>query len=246
MGVNSLTIGTHPLTPRIVEGIRNDDYLKNNLNIYPSMPSPAKILRMTSELGIPKTLFNLISQTSLSSKFKLLYKGGISGLINKDINSILEALIEVELSIFSGLNVKGVFLSNNINDLALGLDLSEMFINYVRILKNKSIIPCFNTVNLPFFVNKMKEYEIEPLPVMAAANSKGFFVNPSIASFESTLKDNDVRLVAMSILASGSLSSKDAFKYLGTLENLESLTFGASSKSHIKENLTNIGKYLSW
>ena len=55
------------------------------------------------------------SEDNPNYKFRLLLKGGVGGLINKDINSILEALLEVELSIFAGLNVKGVFLSNNIN-----------------------------------------------------------------------------------------------------------------------------------
>ena len=140
LGINALTIGTHPITPIILDAIRNNDTLKSNLVIYPSMPSPAKVLRLTSELGIPKALMKLLSQTSFSSKAKLLLKGGIGGVLGKDVNSILEALIEVELSLFHGLNIKGVFLSNNVNDLALGLDLGDIWVCFGELfgLKTRS------------------------------------------------------------------------------------------------------------
>jgi hypothetical protein len=39
----------------------------------------------------------------------------------------------------------------------------------------------------------------------------------------------------MQVLAAGALSPKEAMEYLGTLPNLESVLFGASSKGHIKE-----------
>ena len=138
------------------------------------------------------------------------------------------------------------FLSNNINDLALGLDLEDVFHEYVTVLDKKGIIPCFNTVNLPFFVRKMKDYGIRPLPVMAAANKLGFFVNPSLDEFERTIYKEDVRLVVMSSLASGQLNPIEAYGYIGKLPNIEAITFGASSKEHIRQNINAINKSVGW
>jgi len=245
MGVDALTISTHPLTPLIMDAIRKNKTLKSNLKIYPGIPSTTKILRMTAEMGIPKTLMYFLSNTTMKEKAKILI-GGSKGLINKDIISIFKTLIEVELSIFKGLNVKGVFLTNNINDLLLGLDLGDVFSEYVSILEKKDIVPCFNTINLPFFVKKMKEYQIKTLPVMAAANKLGFFVNPSLHEFEDVLIKEDVRLVVMSSLASGQLNPIEAYEYIGGLPNVEAITFGASSKEHIRQNINAINSTSLW
>jgi len=245
MGVDALTISTHPLTPLIMDAIRKNKTLKSNLKIYPGIPSTTKILRMTAEMGIPKTLMYFLSNTTMKEKAKILI-GGSKGLINKDIISIFKTLIEVELSIFKGLNVKGVFLTNNINDLLLGLDLGDVFSEYVSILEKKDIVPCFNTINLPFFVKKMKEYQIKTLPVMAAANKLGFFVNPSLHEFEDILIKEDVRLVVMSSLASGQLNPIEAYEYIGGLPNVEAITFGASSKEHIRQNINAINSTSLW
>ena len=136
LGIDALTISTHPKTPMIMDAIRKNKDLKANLKIYPAIPSATKILRMTAEMGIPKTLLYFLSNTTMIEKAKILVGGG-KGLINKDIISILKTLIEVELSIFKGLNISGVFLSNNINDLALGLDLENVFHEYVTVLEKK-------------------------------------------------------------------------------------------------------------
>ena len=245
LGIDALTISTHPKTPMIMDAIRKNKDLKANLKIYPAIPSATKILRMTAEMGIPKTLLYFLSNTTMIEKAKILVGGG-KGLINKDIISILKTLIEVELSIFKGLNISGVFLSNNINDLALGLDLENVFQEYVAVLEKKDIIPCFNTVNLPFFVRKMKDYGIRPLPVMAAANKMGFFVSPSLHEFENTLKTEDVRLVVMSSLASGQLNPIEAYEYIGKLPNVEAITFGASSKEHVRQNINAINSTSLW
>jgi hypothetical protein len=245
LGIDALTISTHPTTPFIMDAIRKNKKLKSSLKIYPSIPSATNILRMTAEMGIPKTLLYYLRNTSVKEKAKILVGGGM-GLINKDLLSLLKALIEVELSIFKGLNIRGVFLSNNINDLALGFDLEDVFHEYVSVLEKKDIVPCFNTVNLPFFVNKMKEYNIEPLPVMAATNKLGFFVNPSLSEFENTLNTENVRLVVMSSLASGQLSPAEAYRYIGSLPNVESIAFGASTKEHVLQNISAINKSVTW
>ena len=92
----------------------------------------------------------------------------------------------------------------------------------------------------------MKEYQIKPSPVMAAANKLGFFVNPSLSEFENTLKTEDVRLVVMSSLASGQLNPIEAYEYIGGLPNVEAITFGASSKEHIRQNINAVNSTSLW
>ena len=56
----------------------------------------------------------------------------------------------------------------------------------------------------------------------------------------------DVRLVVMSSLASGQLNPIEAYEYIGGLPNVEAITFGASSKEHIRQNINAINSTSLW
>lgn len=46
----------------------------------------------------------------------------------------------------------------------------------------------------------------------------------------------DYQLMAMSTLASGSISAKEAYEFINN-QNIQSVVFGASSKNHIAETV---------
>jgi len=52
---------------------------------------------------------------------------------------------------------------------------------------------------------------------------------------EQKIKDNKSYAIAMSMLASGAVRPKEAVDYISSLEGVDSVVFGASSPSHIKE-----------
>ena len=52
---------------------------------------------------------------------------------------------------------------------------------------------------------------------------------------EKKIKDNNSHTIAMSMLASGAVRPKEAVDYIGSLEGVGSVVFGASSPAHIRE-----------
>ena len=54
-----------------------------------------------------------------------------------------------------------------------------------------------------------------------------------IELYEKTMKERQLRPIAMQVLAAGALSPGEAIEYLGRFPKIESVLFGASSRSHI-------------
>ena len=62
--------------------------------------------------------------------------------------------------------------------------------------------------------------------------------------YEKCLTEKEFRPIAMQVLAAGALRPKEAIEYLSRFPKIESVLFGASSKSHIQETKEIIEKYL--
>ena len=71
------------------------------------------------------------------------------------------------------------------------------------------------------------------------AHAAGFNMHPSKEEYEKVIAANDpnkYQLMAMNVLASGSITVQQSFDYINNL-NLQSVVFGASSKGHIKSTV---------
>jgi hypothetical protein len=64
------------------------------------------------------------------------------------------------------------------------------------------------------------------------------------AIYEEYLREKEFRPIAMQVLAAGALKPKEAIEYIGKFQKIESVLFGASSKSHIGETKELIEQYL--
>ena len=62
----------------------------------------------------------------------MMAKGGMS-LFEKDMVKVMHMLIDIELKIFRGLNLKVIFLQNIVTDLLLGYGVKEIFAHIVII-----------------------------------------------------------------------------------------------------------------
>jgi hypothetical protein len=63
-------------------------------------------------------------------------------------------------------------------------------------------------------------------------------MHPSKEAYEKAIAENNpskYQLMAMNVLASGSISVQESFDYINSLK-LQSVTFGASSKRHIQSS----------
>jgi hypothetical protein len=64
-------------------------------------------------------------------------------------------------------------------------------------------------------------------------------MSPDRDSYITAANNNDsskYQLIAMSTLASGAISAKEAYDFIN-VQNVQSVVFGASSKNHIMETL---------
>jgi phosphoribosylformimino-5-aminoimidazole carboxamide ribonucleotide (ProFAR) isomerase len=142
------------------------------------------------------------------------------------------------------LNVKVIFLQNIVTDLLLGFGVKDVFVSFASHIKEKyDAEPGFVTMNMPKLVEFLLDCGIENPVVCSAINKAGYFMNPDIKTYESTLRENNFRPVAMSILASGAVKPREAVEYVCHQSGIQSIVFGASSGQHIVETKELIERY---
>jgi len=244
-GATGLMLSTHDHATPIINALKKDKDLCSKLNFYPNIPYIAKYVRQSNEKGLVPMLIDILKGADLGQKFKILFKGG-TGVLGKDVTKLLGVLIDMEMLIFKDLPVKAIFLHNVLVDLALGIKSKRVFeFYYEYVNKNYKCIPAFATANMPLLAETLNGWGYKNPLIMTAFNKSGYCMNPDLKSNEDYLKNNNVRLLAMATLASGYLKPKEAFEYLYSLPNIESVVVGASSHTHIKETFGIIKSHLS-
>ena len=132
-------------------------------------------------------------------------------------------------------------LQNIITDLLLGFDVSEIFQEYcIYIRKKYNATPGLITQNMPYLKSKLEEWGINEVVICSSFNKIGYLMSPNIESYLTTVKSNDsskYQLMAMSTLASGAISSREAYAFINQ-QNIQSVLFVASSKKHIDETVS--------
>jgi hypothetical protein len=153
---------------------------------------------------------------------------------------MMQMLIDMEMKMFKGLDIKVVFLQNIITDLILGYGVKEVFIEYCEYIRYKyKAIPGLITQNLPYLLGKLKQWDIRELAICSSFNRIGYLMSPDVLSYTEIVKNNDpytYQLMAMSTLASGAIPANEAYQFINE-QNLQSIVFGASSKEHIEETI---------
>ncbi len=221
----------------------NKDKYKD-INWYPSIPYPHKYANLVAEKGIlPAVNEVLFKDNSASGVLGMMAKGGMA-VLSKDAIKMMQMLIDVEMKMFKGLNIKVVFLQNVITDLILGYGVKEVFVEYCKHIRKKyNALPGLITQNMPYMKAKLQEWGIEEVVLCSSFNKIGYLMSPGVEAYVKAAKENDsskYQLMAMSTLASGAIPAKEAYQFINT-QNIQSVVFGASSKGHIEET-TNLIK----
>ena len=243
-GVHALMMSTHERAALVAEEIQKDQTLLRELGIYLLVPYAAKYIRQANEKGLVNVVTDALAGTTFQEKLGMFWRGGF-GLLTKDINKIITAMVDFEVNIYSKLNLKAIFLHDVVTDLILGWDLPEVFTLFANHVEKKyQAIPAFCTKNLPLLVEKLESVGFHNPLIMAAINKVGYQVNPSLEAFETCLRTKSVRLLAMSTLAAGYLKPAEAYEYLYSLPNIASVVVGVSKKNHAEETFGIIRNYL--
>jgi len=195
---------------------------------------------MVSEKGIFPTINEVLLQdNSATGVLGMIGKGSVA-VMTKDAMKMMQMLIDVEMKMFRGLNIKAVFLQNIIVDLILGYNIKSVFEEYCNYIRKKyQALPGLITQNLPALKAKLEEWDIREVVICSSYNKIGYLMSPDVASYIKAAEENNpenYQLMAMSTLASGAIPAKEAYDFINK-QKIQSVVFGASSRGHIEETV---------
>jgi hypothetical protein len=203
------------------------------------MPYAHKYANAVTELGIAGTLKQYVPGNFVGS----LFKGGVA-FLSKDYMAIMELLIDAEMKMFKGIKTPVIFLQNVITDLLLGLRMTDVLVSYHRYVEKKYNAEAgYITMNLPMLLNVLEGAGIRNPIICSSINKAGFRMSGGKEKYEHILNTRQFRAIAMQVLAGGAVSPREAIEYVCRLPNIESILFGASSKSNINETVSLIHHY---
>ncbi len=240
-GIKAIMLNSNDRAKEICEYFITNKSKYSDINWYPSIPYPHKYANLISEKGIVPTINEILFKDNSALGVLGMITKGSAAVLGKDAIKLMQMLVDVEMKMFKGLNVKVIFLQNIITDLLLGYEVAEIFQEYcIYIRKKYNATPGLITQNMPILKTKLEEWGIEDVVICTSFNKIGYLMSPGLESYISTAKNNDsskYQLLAMSTLASGAIPPKEAYEFINQ-QNIQSVVFGASSKKHVEETVS--------
>ena len=231
-GIRTFMCTTHERIGAICDHWRAHPQKYKGYKFFPCMPYAHKYANAVTEYGVVEAIRRFLPQEGL---LNAVVRGGVS-LAKKDVEGIATLLIDAEMKMFEGLETPVIFLQNVVTDLLLGMGFKEglrIFADHVRSRYNAE--PGFITMNLIRLLDTLDEVGLENPIVCCNINKVGFRMCGGAVAYEQAIATRRFRPVAMSVLASGAISPKEAFEYVCAQKQIESIVFGASSRDHIRQ-----------
>ena len=231
-GIRTFMCTTHDRMSEVCDHFRANTAKYPDYRFYPCMPYAHKYANAVTEHGMIEALRMFLPQ---DGAIGAMLKGGVA-LANKDVEAIMQLLIDAEMKMFHGLATPVVFMQNVITDLLLGLKMNDtlrMFHDHVR---NKyQAEPGYITMNVPMLLDVLDGLGIANPIVCANINKIGFRMCGGVAVYEDAIATRRFRPVAMSVLASGAIAPREAIEYICGQPKIEAIVFGASSRGNIRQ-----------
>ncbi len=235
-GIHAFMFNTHDRVAELCDHFRANPETYRDLRLYPSMPYAHKYANAVNEKGMIGALNDFVfTGRSVGQALQTVVRGGFT-VIKRDMIEVMKIMVDAEMRMFRGLNVRAIFLQNIITDLLLGLGAKEIFVQFTAYIKEQyDVDAAFNTMNMPKLVDFLLDSGIENPIVCSSINKAGYLMNPGIAAYEETMLTKPFRPMAMSIMASGAVAPEEAVDYVLGFKNVQSIVFGASSRAHIEQ-----------
>jgi hypothetical protein len=231
-GIRTFMCTTHDRVAQICDHFRSNAQRYPDYRFYPCMPYAHKYANAVTDHGMIDALRMFLPQDGAVGA---MFKGGVA-LASKDVTTIMQLLIDAEMKMFHGLSTPVVFIQNVITDLLLGLRFDECFrIFHDHMRKRYGAEPGFITMNVPRLLDALDSVGIENPIVCANINKIGFRMCGGVDTYERTIATRRFRPVAMSVLASGAISPREAIEYVCRQPRIESIVFGASGRANIRQ-----------
>ena len=231
-GIRTFMCTTHDRMSDVCDHFRANAAKYPDYRFYPCMPYAHKYANAVTEHGMIEALRMFLPQ---DGAIGAMLKGGVA-LANKDVEAIMQLLIDAEMKMFHGLSTPVVFMQNVITDLLLGLKMNDTFRMFHDHVRNKyKAEPGFITMNVPRLLDVLDGLGIVNPIVCANMNKIGFRMCGGVAVYEDAIAKRSFRPVAMSVLASGAIAPREAIEYICKQARIESIVFGASSRGNIRQ-----------
>ena len=231
-GIRTFMCTTHDRVAEICEHFRTSATKYPDYQFFPCMPYAHKYANAVTEYGMLEALRRFLPE---DGALGAMLKGGVA-LANKDVETVMQLLIDAEMKMFHGLRTPVIFIQNVITDLLLGLGMHEclrIFHDHVRARYGAE--PGYITMNVPMLLDALDKLGIDNPIVCANINKIGFRMCGGVELYERTIATRRFRPVAMSVLASGAIPPREAIEYVCRQPRIESIVFGASSRSNIRQ-----------
>lgn len=231
-GIRTFMCTTHDRVAEICDHFRAHREKYPDYRFYPCMPYAHKYANAATEHGMVGALRKFLPE---DGAIAAMFRGGVA-LASKDIEVIMQLLVDAEMKMFDGLSTPVIFMQNVITDLLLGLGMKDalrIFAEHVR--KKYGAEPGFITMNMPKLLDVLEELGIDNPIICANINKIGFRMCGGVEVYEKAIATRRFRPVAMSVLASGALSPREAIEYVCNQPRIESIVFGASSRGNIRQ-----------
>jgi hypothetical protein len=231
-GIRTFMCTTHDRIEEVCDYFRANTERYPDYQFYPCMPYAHKYANAVTEHGMLDALRKFLPDNGAVGS---LFRGGVA-LASKDIETILQLLIDAEMKMFHGLKTPAIFMQNVITDLLLGLGMDECFrIFHDHVRRTYGAEPGYITMNLPMLLDVLDRLGIENPVVCANINKIGFRMCGGVRLYEQVIATRRFRPIAMSVLASGAIAPQEALQYVCGQKNIESIVFGASGRSNIAQ-----------
>jgi len=239
-GIRSFMCTTHDRIALVCDHMRADQQRYKDYLFYPCMPYAHKYANAMTDHGMLGAIKRFLPDDGF---LDAAMRGGMS-LAKKDIAGITTLLVDAEMKMFKGLNTPVIFLQNVVVDLLLGLDFKEAFRIFANHVKERyGAEPGFITMNLPKLLDVLEELGIENPIVCANINKLGFRMCGGFEAYERALRERKFRAIAMSVFASGAIAPREAIEWVSRQPNIESIVFGASSSTNIRNTNQLVREY---
>lgn len=240
LGVTGFACTTHERIAELIELIKTEPEKWKGLQFFPGMPYAHKYANAITEHGYIDALRQFLPAGGLLDTIK---RGG-KALVSGDVEGIMTLLIDAEMKMFSGMETPIIFLQNVVTDLILGLgffDAFRMFADHVK--DTYKAEPGFFSMNLPMLLPALASVGVNNPIISANVNKVAFRMSGGIEAYREATKKHPARVIAMSVLASGAITPREAIEWVMNEPYVESILFGASSARNIANTVEIIREY---
>jgi len=239
IGIRTFMCTTHDRIADVCDHIRANPGRYDGFKIYPCMPYAHKYNNAVAELGVIGALKKMLPGSVIGT----MARGGIA-LARKDYIAIMRLLIDAEMKMFHDIETGVIFLQNIVTDLLLGMGMSDFFVAFAHYVREKyHAEPGFITMNLPPLLDVLEKNGIENPIICTSINKIGFRMPGGLELYEKTIASGRCRTIAMQALAAGAIPPGEAMEYVCRQNGIQSILFGASTRSHIHQTKDFIEKF---